>query len=116
VALDTEALTAQAAALWASCAAARQLPGQQLSSVTFDCGVSVTITRSEPAATSTAADSFSSSDSDSEAEAAADAAGGEYYVRVTVPADYGRDCVLHWAVENWELPSVVCRPPNSKQV
>jgi hypothetical protein len=117
-AIDTEALAAQAAAAWSSCAAALALPGQQLSSVTFDCGVSVTINRSEPAAP--AADSTQDSDTDAPAvcadAAAASAGGGEYYVRVALPPDYGRDCILHWGVENWELPSPVCRPPNSKQV
>jgi hypothetical protein len=111
--VDTEALGAQAAAAWESCAPSLVLPGQQLSSVTFDCGVSVTINRSDVAAVA----GSSSSDEDEGAEAtAAAAAAGEYYVRVTLPADFGRDCILHWAVENWELPSPACRPPNSKQV
>jgi hypothetical protein len=112
--VDTEALGAQAAAAWESCAPSLVLPGQQLSSVTFDCGVSVTINRSDVAAV--AGSSSSDEDEGAEATAAAAAAAGEYYVRVTLPADFGRDCILHWAVENWELPSPACRPPNSKQV
>lgn len=118
-AVDTEALASQAAAAWSSCAAALALPGQQLSSVTFDCGVSVTINRSEPeatAATDASQDGEAGAPTADAAEAVASAGGGEYYVRVTLPPDYGRDCILHWGVENWELPSPVCRPPNSKQV
>lgn len=113
-AVDVEALTAQATAAWSSCAAALQLPGQQLSSVTFDCGVSVAIHRSggaSPSASPTA--SLTSLD---EAAEAADVPAAEYFVRVTIPPEFGRDCVLHWAVENWVLPSTACRPPNSKQV
>lgn len=112
--VDLEQLAQQAADAWASCAPALQLPGQQLSSVTFDCGVSVTINRTEAVTPGAAATDAAADTTD---DAAADAAvGGLYYVRVSIPPDFGPDCVLHWGVENWQLPAAACRPPSSKQV
>jgi hypothetical protein len=111
-----------AATAWESCAASQTLPGQQLSSTTFDCGITVTISRdsSEPS-------SSSSTDADSDSDAGMDAAAavaaavassakGCYYVRVEVPDHFGTDCVLHWGVENWLMPPKACQPPHSEQV
>lgn len=118
-AVDPDDLAAQAADAWAACVASHQIPGQQLSSTTFDCGVSVTISRSEAAAAPAAADSSydQAGSSIGSMDAAQDSApGGLYYVRVSLPPEFGRDCILHWGVENWQMPPTACRPPNSKQV
>jgi len=118
-AADPDDLAAQAADAWAACVASHQIPGQQLSSTTFDCGVSVTISRSEAAAAPAAADSSfdQAVSSTGSMDTAQDSApGGLYYVRVSLPPEFGRDCILHWGVENWQMPPTACRPPNSKQV
>jgi hypothetical protein len=111
-----------AATAWQSCVASQTLPGQQLSSTTFDCGVTVTISRDTPEPSSS-----SGTDADSDSDASMDAAAavaaavassdkGCYYVRVEVPDHYGTDCVLHWGVENWLMPPKACQPPHSEQV
>jgi hypothetical protein len=107
--VDHAALAELALAGWHASAAADALPGQQLSAATFDCGVSVTISRSDaPAGSQDGADV-----ADDDAAAAPVSA---YYVRVCLPADFGRDCVLHWGVENWELPPKAAQPPGSEEV
>jgi hypothetical protein len=111
-----------AATAWQSCVDSPTLPGQQLSSTTFDCGVTVTISRDTPEPSSS---SGTDADSDSDASmdaavavaaAVASSAKGCYYVRVEVPDHYGTDCVLHWGVENWLMPPKACQPPHSEQV
>jgi hypothetical protein len=109
-----------AATAWQSCAGSQQLPGQQLSSTTFDCGVTVTISRDAPEPSSSSSGTEADSDSmDAEDLAAASRSSsstGCYYVRVEVPDHFGSDCVLHWGVENWLMPPKACQPPHSEQV
>lgn len=122
--LDAAAVAAAAAdlaaAAWQACASSQTLPGQQLSATTFDCGVTVTISKEAPEPSSS-----SSSEADSDTDSSMDAAdvaassssnGGCYYVRVEVPDHFGSDCVLHWGVENWLMPHKACQPPHSEQV
>jgi hypothetical protein len=103
-----------ALAAWKATAAAERLPGQQLSAVTFDCGVAVEISRREDRASPAASPTASSDGAGS--SAGSSAASSCYYVRVTIPADYGADSVLHWAVENWDMPPRDCQPPGSEEV
>jgi hypothetical protein len=62
------------------------LPGQQLSFSRFDSGLTAEVTRCDA---------------------------GDYHVRVTGPP--GAGYVLHWGVDNWQLPPAGAIPPGSEQ-
>lgn len=119
----------------ADAAGSLQLPGRQLSDTLFDSGVRVIVHRARLAPRDVLGGGCDGSGSESDGDLVSQAppassgtrhttvaggvssdAGAVYYVRVLVPPELGKDCVLHWGVDNWRVPPVSCLPPGSKQV